>query len=157
TTGGTWISTDPAVATITNTGLVTGLAAGTARFVFTQTSTGCASDTSDVVTVTQGPAVAITGDDELCIGETTTMSPTSGGTWETSNASVATITNAGVVTANGAGQATFRFTDALGCKSDPSAPVIVHPKPTVAVSGPSLICVGGETTLSPTTGGTWVS
>ena len=157
TTGGTWVSTDPLVASITNTGLVTGLTAGTARFIFTQTSTGCASDTSSVITVTQGPAVSITGDDELCIGETTTLSPSAGGTWETSSAAVATVTNAGVVTAVGAGQATFRFTDAAGCKSDPTLPVIVHPKPTVAVSGPSLICVGGGTTLSPTTGGTWVS
>lgn len=157
TTGGTWESTNPTVASISNTGLVTGLSAGTARFIFTQTSTGCISDTSVVVTVTQGPAVSITGDDELCIGEQTTLAPTTGGTWESSSTAVATVTNAGIVTAVGAGQATFRFTDAAGCKSDPTLPIIVHPKPTVAVSGPSLICVAGTTTLSPTSGGTWVS
>ncbi|MFZ1705261.1 MAG: Ig-like domain-containing protein [Saprospiraceae bacterium] len=157
TTGGTWVSSNPAVASISNAGLVTGLAAGTARFVFTQTSTGCSSDSSVVVTITQGPLVSIAGDDELCIGETTTLSPNSGGTWASNNATVATVTNAGIVTAVSAGQATFTFTDAAGCKSDPTTPIIVHPKPTVAVSGPSLICVGGGTTLSPTTGGTWVS
>ncbi|MBK6785394.1 MAG: Ig-like domain-containing protein, partial [Saprospiraceae bacterium] len=157
TTGGTWQSTNLAVATISNAGLVTGISAGTARFIFTNTSTGCISDTSAVVTITQGPAVSITGDDELCIGETTNLSPNSGGTWASSSILVATVTNAGLVTAVSAGQATFVFTDAAGCKSDPTLPVIVHPKPTVAVSGPSTICVGGTTNLSPSSGGTWAS
>jgi uncharacterized protein YjdB len=155
TTGGTWQSTNLAVATISNAGLVTGISAGTARFIFTNTATGCISDTSAVVTITQGPAVSIDGDDELCIGETTNLLPATGGTWASSAVAVATVTNGGLVTAVSAGQATFIFTDAAGCKSDPTLPVIVHPKPTVAVSGPSTICVGGTTNLSPTTGGSW--
>ena len=157
TTGGTWISTNPPVATISNAGLITGLAAGTAKFIFTNTLTGCVSDTSSVITVTPGPSVSITGDNELCIGDSTTLSPTSLGTWETSNSAVATVTNAGAVSAVSPGQATFRFTDAAGCKSLPTLPVIVHPRPTVGVIGNSSICVGNTTTLSPSSGGTWVS
>ena len=48
TTGGTWISSDNAKATVTNAGLVTGVAAGTATFNFTDTTTGCSSTTSSV-------------------------------------------------------------------------------------------------------------
>jgi uncharacterized protein YjdB len=157
TTGGTWQSTNIAVATISNAGLITGVSAGTARFIFTNTTTGCISDTSVVVTITQGPAVSITGDDELCIGETTNLSPNSGGTWASNSPLVASVTNGGLVTALSAGQATFTFTDAAGCKSDPTLPIIVHPKPSVAVSGPSLICVNGQTNLTPNSGGSWVS
>jgi trimeric autotransporter adhesin len=51
TTGGVWVSNNTAKATVTNAGLVTGVAAGTANFTFTQTSTGC-SNTTNAVTVT---------------------------------------------------------------------------------------------------------
>ena len=158
TTGGTWVSVNPTIASITNAGVITGLAPGESRFIFTQTGTGCISDTSSVVTVTPGPTVSITGDDELCIGETTTLSPNSGGTWESSNPAVATVTNAGLVTAVSQGVATFRFRQTTtGCLSDATAPVTVHGRPTVSVTGGTEICIGNTTTLSPSVGGTWSS
>lgn len=158
TTGGTWSSVNPSIATIANNGIITGVSPGTARFIFTQTATGCVSDTSSVVTVTPGPTVSITGDDELCIGETTTLSPTTGGTWESSNAAVATVTNAGLVTAVAQGTATFRFRQtSTGCLSQPTAPVTVHGRPTVDILGSPEICIGSTTTLTPTSGGTWTS
>ncbi|MBK8372326.1 MAG: Ig-like domain-containing protein [Saprospiraceae bacterium] len=49
--GGTWISSNPAVATISNSGLVTGITNGTARFVYTNTLSGCKSDSSVIITV----------------------------------------------------------------------------------------------------------
>src|SRR6185436_5207792 len=48
TTGGTWISSAPGVATITNAGLITGISAGNATFTFTETATGCSNTTSSV-------------------------------------------------------------------------------------------------------------
>ncbi|MBK9735560.1 MAG: Ig-like domain-containing protein [Saprospiraceae bacterium] len=156
TTGGTWVSSNSAVATINNTGLITGISVGTAKFVFTNTSTGCVSDSSTLITITTGPIVTL-ADNDLCIGETTTVTPSSGGTWLSSNTLVATITNAGLVTAVSAGFATFTFTDAAGCKSLPTGALTVQPRPTVSISGTSSICIGGTTTLSPSTGGTWAS
>ncbi|HEY3372513.1 MAG TPA: SdrD B-like domain-containing protein [Prolixibacteraceae bacterium] len=47
-TGGTWTSSNPLVATVTNAGVVTGVSAGTATFTFTNTLTGCSATTSSV-------------------------------------------------------------------------------------------------------------
>jgi uncharacterized protein YjdB len=158
TTGGTWASSNSSVASITNAGLITGIAVGTATFTFTHTATGCVSNASSPVTVTPGPIVSINGDDELCIGETTTLSPDNGGTWESSNPLVATVTNAGIVTAVSQGTATFRFRQtSTGCLSDATLPVTVNGRPTVSVTGGTEICIGNTTTLSPSTGGTWTS
>jgi uncharacterized protein YjdB len=157
TVGGSWASTDNLIATISSSGLVTGTGVGNATFTFTNATTGCASDPSNPVAVTAGPPVTIT-DTELCIGETTTLTPSSGGTWESSNPLVATVTtNTGVVTAVNAGLVTFRFTDALGCKSFPTNVLTVHPRPTVSITSSPNICINGTTQLSPSSGGTWVS
>jgi len=51
TTGGTWTSSNPFIASVTNTGVVTGLSAGTATFTFTNTITGCNATTSSVTVV----------------------------------------------------------------------------------------------------------
>jgi hypothetical protein len=50
-TGGTWISSNPAVATVSGS-TVTGISAGSATFTFTETGTGC-SNTTGLVTITQ--------------------------------------------------------------------------------------------------------
>ena len=158
TTGGSWNSTNPAVASVANNGLITGISPGTARFIFTNTTSLCISDTSAAITVNPGPTVSVVGPNAICIGNITNLSPNSGGTWVSNNPTIATVTNAGVVTAVAQGIATFTFTDAGGCKSQPSdATVTVNGRPTVLVSGASAICIGSSTTLSPSSGGTWVS
>ena len=48
-TGGTWVSNNPSVAIVTNSGVVTGVAAGNATFTFTDTITTCKATTSVVV------------------------------------------------------------------------------------------------------------
>jgi|GEM_PF-4656598 len=57
--GGTWVSNNPAVASVTNAGLVTGLSAGTSDFTYTESATGC-SNTSSLVTVNNRPTASIT-------------------------------------------------------------------------------------------------
>ena len=55
--GGTWTSSNPAIATITNGGVATGVAAGSVTFTFTETATGCANTTT-VVTVNPKPTTS---------------------------------------------------------------------------------------------------
>jgi len=156
--GGTWTSVHDTVATIINNGTVTGVSPGTVRFIYTNTASGCISDTSTVVTVTPGPDADLGVDTTLCIGETTTLSPTTGGTWTSSHPTIASINNDGLVTAIAQGQATFRFRlTSTGCLSEATDPITVNGKPAVSVLGPNAICAGGTTTLSPSTGGTWAS
>ena len=154
TTGGTWISSAPGVATITNAGLITGVSAGSATFTFTATATGCSNTTSSV-TVNTLPVVSVPSA-SLCIGVTMTASPTTGGTWISSAPGVATITNAGFVTALSAGSVTFTFTEtATGCVATTSS-ATVNALPVVSTPSATL-CVGSTVTASPTAGGTWVS
>jgi hypothetical protein len=47
-TGGSWVSSNPLIATVTAQGLVTGVAAGTVYFTFTETASGCSTITSTV-------------------------------------------------------------------------------------------------------------
>ena len=152
-TGGTWISNNTSVATVTNGGVVTGISPGIVTFTFTQTSTGCSKTTSPV-TVTPGPIV--TAPSALCVGATTNLTPSTGGTWASSNSAVATVTNAGLVTGMSAGTVTFTFTQtSTGCSSTTGTMTVSAV--TVNITGPNTICGNGTTTLSPTSGGTWVS
>jgi len=156
--GGTWASNNPSIATITNAGLVTGINQGTTTFSFTSTATGCVSTFSSPITVNFPPNVSIAGVNEICIGHTTNLFPTSGGTWSSSNDAVATITNSGLVIGVTQGTATFTFTPSNGtCVSLPSQPVTVHPPLTVQFVGPNTICIGDTSQVAPGMAGTWQS
>lgn len=157
-TGGTWISNNTSIATVSNGGIVTGVSAGNTTFVFTNSVTGCVSSPTAALTVNPRPIVNITGADVLCIGGTTSLIPSSGGTWTSSNNSIATVTNSGIATAIDAGTVTFIYTSGTtGCSSNPSNSVLVNTRPTASITGATTICVGSTTTLSPSTGGTWES
>jgi len=68
------------------------------------------------VELTYCPVVSITGETVICTGTTTTLFPTSGGTWTSSNPTVASVSNDGVVTGHEKGMVTFTFHNALsGC------------------------------------------
>jgi hypothetical protein len=152
-TGGTWLSSDVGVATIDNAGLVTGISAGTVTFTFTEISTGL-SNTTPTVTVSDIPTVSLPSNN-LCVGALMTLSPSVGGAWESSDATVATIDNTGLVTGISAGTVSFTFTETSSGCSNTTTSLTVNALPVVnAAAG---VCVGGSITLSPSTGGTWVS
>ncbi len=156
--GGSWVSADPSIATVTTGGLVQGVGAGVTVFTFTSSTTGCSSEPTDPITVHGYISTVITGDAIICITGTSQMSPSTGGTWSSSDPSVATIDNSGFVTGVSDGTATFIFTPtATSCPSLPSDPIVVSPAPNPVITGATAICVGATTTLSPTSGGTWTS
>jgi len=69
---------------------------------------GCTS-TQEIEVDRSVSEVAITGDDELCIGELSSVTANGSGAWVSSNSDVATVSSAGTVIANGPGVATFTF------------------------------------------------
>ena len=151
---GTWSSSNTGVATIgSNTGLVTGVSGGTTEITYTITATGCIADTS--VLVNPGPA-PITGADSVCVGLTTSLSDiTPGGTWSSSNTSVATVGSTGIVTGGSSGTAIITYTLATGCYVNVTVTVDALPFP---ISGVNNVCVGSTITLSDVAGtGTWSS
>jgi trimeric autotransporter adhesin len=152
TSGGTWSSSTPAIATIGTSGIVSGVSAGTSTISYTL-STGCRA--TRIVTVNTTPAV-ITGTGILCAGNTTSLSSaTPGGVWSSANTSIATINSGtGLVTGVSGGTSTISYT--IGACFRISV-VTVTPLP-ATITGLLALCVGNTSTLlSATTGGTWVS
>ena len=110
TSGGVWNSSNSSIATIGAGGVVTGLAAGTTTITYDRL--GCIA--TRIITVKQSPE-AMTGTFHVCKGlETTLHDATPGGTWSSSNTSIATISAGGIATGIGTGTATITYT-ALGC------------------------------------------
>lgn len=125
------------------------------KYDFLPNNTDCI-DTLRII-VTPRPTVSFIGDQHICVGETTSFAPTSGGAWFSSNPFVASISNSGLVTAASPGTAIFIYTStSSGCRSLPTAPITVSLPPIVIISR-DTIDVGKTASLSPTIGGTWFS
>ncbi|MBX2907245.1 MAG: Ig-like domain-containing protein [Taibaiella sp.] len=153
--GGTWSSSNAAVASVDASGVVTGVLAGSATITY-NISTGCYA--VKTIYVYNNPT-AITGTASVCAGANTTLTGATGTTavWSSSNGSVATVgSSSGVVTGVAAGNADITFTaTATGCFSTRN--VTVNEAPT-AITGASTLCVGAdETYMSTPTGGAWSS
>jgi len=155
TAGGTWSSSTPSVATIgSSTGVVAGVAAGNTVITYTLTSTGCFNTAT--VTINTNPA-GITGPTTVCVGAGMTLvDATAGGTWTSSNSSLATINIAsGAVVGIAAGTPTMTYTLSTGCFVTYN--ITVNPTP-AAIAGTTNVCTGQTTTLTDaTSGGTWTS
>jgi subtilase family serine protease len=132
TIGGTWSSSNTAVASVHPTsGLVTPLAAGTTDITYSITS-GCGSPASSFVTLTVPPNVTagtVCGSSSLCVGTTEpfTSNGTIGGNWTSSNTTVATVhPTSGLVTPLAAGTTNITYTITSGCGSPMAAFKIVQ-------------------------------
>lgn len=152
TTGGTWVSATPAVATVNAwTGVVTGITVGTTYITYNAAS-GCS--VSAVVTVSPSPTVSV-GSGTLCVGATTplTVSPI-GGVW-TSSSPVISISMSGIVTGVSPGTATITYAASSGCSG--TTVVTVVASPSVAV-GTGNLCLGSPYGAAGTpAGGIWTS
>ncbi|WP_343703286.1 Calx-beta domain-containing protein [Chitinophaga sp.] len=130
TTGGAWTTSDAAIATVSATGEVTGVAPGTATITYTVTNAnGCGASQQQVMTVNDMPVVpATTGTLTLFAGGTTTLSNTTpDGVWASSNTAVATVDAAGVVTGvtGGTANISYTVTGTGGCTASSTVTVTV--------------------------------
>lgn len=151
--GGRWISSAPALATIGSlTGIVNGIAAGAVSMSY-QMPSGCY--VVSPVTVNPLPA-SISGVTSLCVGQSSTFTTTSTfGTWSSSNTFQASVNPAtGLVTAVAAGAPSIMYTLPTGCTT--SAALTVNPLP-LPITGVSSVCAGSVTTLTGSGVGTFAS
>lgn len=157
-TGGTWSSASSTTAFVNpTTGVVSTGAVGTTAISYTFTSTGCY--TTAPFTVNPLPTT-ITGPTYACnnIATIPYSSTPSGGTWTSTNPSVAAIDAvSGSITPLTLGVTTISYTlPTTGCATGRLVTVSAAP---AAITGPTQVCAGGATiTLSSaTTGGSWSS
>lgn len=148
TASGVWSSSNTAVATISASGVVYGITAGSTNISYT--AAGCASG----LVITVAPMPAITGGNTVCPGGTTNLSDaTTGGVWSSSNTTAATISGLGVVYGIAAGTTNISYS-AGGCTTGITVTVGSLP----AITGTTSVCPGSTTHLSDTSpGGVWSS
>jgi hypothetical protein len=143
--GGTWISNNTSVATVTPSGTVTVLAVGFVTFTFTDTSTGCFT-TTDTLTVLPQPVPEIQGPSSVCLNvpypySTTFYLPGNAYSWQvlpvgTSYTVIGPNSISVTWTSAGMGKVTVSesIQNASGCMGSDYIDVTVHAPP-----APSLI------------------
>ncbi len=162
TAGGAWSSSAASIATVNSSGVVSGVAAGTATITYTVIGSCGTAIATRVVTVNSLPTTGtITGTATVCAGGNTTLSnSTSGGTWSSSTTGIATVNSSGNVAGIAAGSATISYTLTNGCGSNAATRVVTVnalPNPG-SITGAASVCVGSSTSLTnATSSGTWSS
>ena len=151
----TWSSSDESIATVSDNGVVTGIAPGSATI--TATADGVDGTFSLTVNTIPVQSISIKGEGSIEIGGTSQLTceftPTNATnknvTWTSSDESVATVSESGLVTGVGAGSATITATSADGNKSAEMT-VTVSAVPVTGISivdAPQTLKVGESYTL----------
>lgn len=149
TAGGTWSSGSPAVASVSATGIVSGLSAGTANISYT---TGCGTSH---ITVTVGPAPGpIAGPDIICDKYPATFtSNVLGGVWSGGGSIVKISPLSGVATGMHSGTATITYS--MGSCSVTKI-VTVANAPQIFLN--DTLCIGETMSMTSNIfGGSWSS
>jgi hypothetical protein len=163
-TGGVWSSSSTSVATAgTSSGIVTGIAAGSAFINYAVTNICGTATATTTITVNPLPSAGvITGLATVCVGANITLSDAAtGGLWSSGAAAIATAgSTTGVVTGISAGAVAISYSRSNMCGTATATKTItVNPLPTAGtIAGPSTLCAGATITLSDAvTGGSWSS
>src|SRR5690606_1443753 len=108
---------------------------------------GCTDTASCIVTVHALPTPSISGNNTICVGDSTTLTASGGSTylWNTTATSAAiTVTPTTTTTYS------VMVTNASGCSDTTSVTVTVNPQPNITITGNDSICLGSTATLTAT-------
>jgi len=149
-TGGVWGSADPAIATVSSAGIVTGVSAGSALITYTVTNTsGCTAIASIVINVAGSiPAASVSpvGTVTLCHGNTITMAVSATGAgltyqWLRNGAAIAGAVSSAYTTTT-AGVYSVQISNG-SCSETITGPTITPPPtPVVSYSPPDELYTG---------------
>ncbi|MGQ0827608.1 MAG: gliding motility-associated C-terminal domain-containing protein [Bacteroidota bacterium] len=116
-------------------------------------TTGCSASATVQVTVQANLTPTITGINTICVGTSTTLSTSGGGTYAWSDGSTGTS----ITVTPPVGVTTYSVTVTSGlCNGTASIQVTATPPPTPTIIGTTSICNGTGTTLTSNAGGTYL-
>lgn len=156
----TWSSANVAIATVSSTGVVHGVASGINNITYTFTN-GCGTVVSikSVMTDTIISAGTITGPNTVCNGSWIHLTQSAtGGIWLSAPTSVAVVDASGNVTGVGGGVAVISYYFSNSCGASFAAHTVTVAVAVGAISGNDSVGIDSTLMLTnPTPGGTWTS
>ncbi len=148
-----WVSSDTTKAKVNLSGLVTGVAQGMVTITFTNVN-GC-MDTKNIII---HPRPTISGTLSVCVGSTTQLSGSGtaavNNPWTSSNTSLASVSNTGLITGIAQGFSAITYTNSNGCSDIKN--VTIYPLPNASISGLTSICEGSPEFLTASGGTSYV-
>ena len=155
---GFWASSDLSVAIVTGANTAEFLDSGSVVFSFYNNANMCLESRTSEIGVNGRPIIGSPAASQICVGQSTTINPSTGGSWASTNVSAASITAEGVITGINAGSSTFIFTSqSTGCVSNASSALNVNALPIATFPLSAYVCMYSTAQLSPVSGGSWAS
>ena len=157
TSGGSWITGNESIATISASGMVTAVSAGNVTISYgVSNSCGVAYVTHEVSVNTPPAPGAISGSLTICAGSSALLvASATGGTWSSSNTKATVNPASGIVTGVTAGAVTISYANGCGVSATYAINVLSTPG---ALTGTNTLCEGAVSAFaSSTTGGAWSS
>ena len=160
--GGIWTTSTPVRASVSLTGVLTGVSAGTTTISYIVSNSCGTTAATKLLTVDPLPnAGTITGTATVCEAAATSLSDgIPGGIWSSGFPAVASVDATGNVTGNAAGIAAISYSVTNVCGTAVATKLVtVNPLPDAgSISGSSDVCVGATTMLTdPSVGGAWTT
>ncbi len=112
-------------------------------------SNGCTASESVTVVVYESPTAMISGDNELCLGESSELTASGGLSYEWSTGETTSVIEVSPMQTT-----TYSVTvlDVNGCEGETSYEVVVHGLPTAMISGDNELCLGESSELTASGG-----
>ena len=152
----TWESSDNTIASVNQSGMLTGISVGSANITVT-TDNGKTATCKVTVSAKSVTSVSLKSTLSLEVGDTYTLTPTvtpsdaeTSFTWSSDKSSVATVSQYGVVTAKGAGTANITVKTDNGKTATCKVTVSAKSVTSVSVKSTLSLEVGDTYTLTPT-------
>jgi len=152
--GGTWSSSNTAIAVIGSSGVVSGITAGIPTITYTD-SLGCSITRNVTVNALPGPVAGVA---PVCAGDSLVLSDSlpAGGTWTSGDTALAKVgSSSGILAGIASGTPTITYTDAAGCIA---VGLVTINSISGTITGTTSFSIGTTSTLIDlVTGGTWSS